>query len=562
MPLENNIKVESHVSIKDKIKVNIVQVDPYEWDTLNAHDDGDGTIWQKAPYDTDRAVSLGTADVSEFAEVDTSELDIDVAGTYPVYTRFKGLEATYNIEVKQVEITKIEVKGMTLDFFESDELVFDGECWVTYNNKRNPIKVDPTSVDFSEVQNGLCHVSVTYRDDFYGISATANYNIAVHLDPDDDTAVQNFKEVEGFDEWTSTYQYHYIENGLVKYKLWASRQNNVIKDEPVNKDYDCEIWTTEVGRYIDAVSISFDQWDSKQKSVSVLYSEDDGITWEPTDISSSNFVLQGLLPAGTHATKVKLSFGNASNQIGFRFGAVYTHLEDEPYHKLTIQGPSSVNVGETITLRAHDVAGDAITWSTYEGIVSLDTYTEVDEEGKTIYCCDVTGLEAGNECINAECEAGAYDEKDILVIGGGGGTTYTEDITFSDLYDADTSVNGTEIDIGSNEYAFIKFNKSEGSSDPKYYKNGSAVRTYAKNTIIMYLADGTDGSISNIKFTNPVSSSTDYTADVGSITWNRAAGTNEWINDSGENITEVTFTAGDSGQARFSKVEITYIINE
>jgi len=55
------------------------------------------------------------------------------------------------------------------------------------------------------------------------------------------------------------------------------------------------------------------------------------------------------LPEDVYAQKVRFRFDNASNQVGIRYGVLYTHLEDAPIHRVKIIGIGGVAADETVT---------------------------------------------------------------------------------------------------------------------------------------------------------------------------------------------------------------------
>ena len=119
----------------------------------------------------------------------------------------------------------------------------------------------------------------------------------------------------------------------------------------------------------------------------------------------------------------------------------------------------------------------------------------------------------------------------------------TESVTFSSLYSADTDINGTSINIGSS--ATVTFNKASGSTAPKYYKSGTAVRAYAKNTFVV----ASSSTISKITITYGTGGNTnEITANTG--TWDSP----NWTGSANS----VTFTiGGTSGNRRISGIEVT-----
>ena len=128
--------------------------------------------------------------------------------------------------------------------------------------------------------------------------------------------------------------------------------------------------------------------------------------------------------------------------------------------------------------------------------------------------------------------------------GGTTGGTKTVKVTFSSLYSADTDVNGKAIAIDGN--VSVTFNKSSGSSAPKYYKNGTAVRWYAKNNLVV----SSTKTITKITFTYGSSDGTNaITASPGTFT------SPNWTGSA----SSVTFTeGGSSGNRRIAAIEVTY----
>ena len=183
--------------------------------------------------------------------------------------------------------------------------------------------------------------------------------------------------------------------------------------------------------------------------------------------------------------------------------------------------------------------------------VSLEPYTE---EGH--FYCDVTGTGAGTATIRATCDDDTYAEKEILVTS----NTRITSVTFSDLYDQNTIVDGDEIDLDDNNIQ-IRFDKGSGGSAPQYYTNGFAVRLYAKSTLTVHSANENVKTINSIKFYQPSSSpgTNSMSSDVETLDW----GNREWGNTTGEDVTSVTLTeGGTSGNVRFTGIEVTYTTNE
>ena len=68
-----------------------------------------------------------------------------------------------------------------------------------------------------------------------------------------------------------------------------------------------------------------------------------------------------------------------------------------------------------------------------------------------------------------------------------------DSLTFSSLYKANTNVDGTPIEIANG--LTVTFNKASGSTAPQYYTSGSAIRLYAKGTMVF---NSTVGNITGI----------------------------------------------------------------
>ena len=121
-----------------------------------------------------------------------------------------------------------------------------------------------------------------------------------------------------------------------------------------------------------------------------------------------------------------------------------------------------------------------------------------------------------------------------------------ETITFSQLYSADETVNV----VSANNFT-LTFAKGSGSTAPKYYSNGSAVRMYNANTMTIVAAANT--TITGITFTFSGSSySLSGTFDVGTKSSDNSA----WSG----NATTIVYTCGSS-QTRIQSMTVTYTVS-
>ena len=109
-------------------------------------------------------------------------------------------------------------------------------------------------------------------------------------------------------------------------------------------------------------------------------------------------------------------------------------------------------------------------------------------------------------------------------------------------------LDGVTIEIDAN--VSIVFNKASGSTTPKYYTSGTAIRAYAGNTITV---SALSGSITAIAFTPGASDgSNEVTSDVGTCEYPIWSGSTD----------VVTFSlGGTSGNRRIRAVEVTYESN-
>ena len=126
-----------------------------------------------------------------------------------------------------------------------------------------------------------------------------------------------------------------------------------------------------------------------------------------------------------------------------------------------------------------------------------------------------------------------------------GAGSSTSSITFSDLYNANTVVDGTSISINDNTNTTVVFAQENGNYAPQYYANGTSVRCYPKNTMTI----SSSQAITNIVFTF---GSSDGSNTISVDEGNYSAGT--WTG----NENSVTFTiGGTSGNRRIAGMSVT-----
>ena len=126
------------------------------------------------------------------------------------------------------------------------------------------------------------------------------------------------------------------------------------------------------------------------------------------------------------------------------------------------------------------------------------------------------------------------------------GTTVSKDLTTG--YENGEEVTTVSID----ENVTVTFDKGNGSSTPKWYSTGSAVRVYAQNTMTVSV-NSSKITITGVEFTfGSDDSSNSITPDVGTFT------SPSW---SGE-TKEVVFTIGGTkGNRRIAGISVTYTVS-
>lgn len=117
-----------------------------------------------------------------------------------------------------------------------------------------------------------------------------------------------------------------------------------------------------------------------------------------------------------------------------------------------------------------------------------------------------------------------------------------DSVTFSNLYNANTVVDGTTIAAGDST---ITFNKRSGGTATQYYTNGTSVRWYGGGTLVVASATKTIEAI-DITYTR-----TDNSISASTGTWNSPSWTGS--------ASSVTFTqSGTNGHLRVSTIDIKY----
>lgn len=232
------------------------------------------------------------------------------------YETASGSDEPEAVIVKTLK--SIAVSDMTTIYEQGSEFSFDGKCTATYSVTKDgaaqadqTAKVEPTSVSTHDMnQLGTQTVTVTYTEG--EVTKTAEYTITIEEAP-----TYNFRKIEKFNEWTSSYAKHVVTYSDAEVTFAsACRQSGTITDQPVTKGGEVSLVLTD-GMNIATVKWVCTQWTTKAQTITLHYSKDGGVTYTSTGITSDNFTISSdNLPAGTNA--VKITFSSTSNQVGIK----------------------------------------------------------------------------------------------------------------------------------------------------------------------------------------------------------------------------------------------------
>ena len=159
-----------------------------------------------------------------------------------------------------------------------------------------------------------------------GASATVTFTQAKKVESTGEavTKTHDFTNIDGFSDWSSSYQEHVVEydEATVTFTK-ANKQTGTITDMPVTKGQDVTL-VAKNGATIQSAAFTCKQWTTKAQTITLYYSVDGGQTYASTGVTSSNFSIEvAELPVGTNA--IKIGFSSSSNQIGIQ-SAEITYL--------------------------------------------------------------------------------------------------------------------------------------------------------------------------------------------------------------------------------------------
>lgn len=149
--------------------------------------------------------------------------------------------------------------------------------------------------------------------------------------------------------WSSSYnkhshEYNTLENETVTVTIeGASKQGNTITDVPVTKGSDVSLVLDSEARFIKNITFHARQWTNKAQTMTLHTSNDSGVTYTNTEITSNNFRIRGTdFAVGTNA--IKVTFDSSANQVGcVDFVVTYDDIPTVEATSMTIT-PSSLSI--------------------------------------------------------------------------------------------------------------------------------------------------------------------------------------------------------------------------
>lgn len=211
---------------------------------------------------------------------------------------------------------------------------------------------------------------------------------------------------------------------------------------------------------------------------------------------------------------------------------------------------TTATLNGSLTLVNGALIGDVDEAGFYYKLTSAADYTQVTcaSVSTTNFSYDLTGLIKDSEYTfyaYAIYDGGAEITGEPATFTPTKSSGTTETLTFSTKYAADTELDGVTVS-GINISA--SFAKNTGSTAPKYYKSGTAVRWYGSNSMAVSAGGKTITAITiNYSQKNKA-----VTSDVKTYT-DESPGS--WVGSA----TSVTFTvASGAGQNRISSISVTY----
>lgn len=257
--------------------------------------------------------------------------------------------------------------------------------------------------------------------------------------------------------------------------------------------------------------------------VTITATPDDGYALTSLSVTdgSSN-------PVAVSENKFTMPTSNVT--VSATFAKLYTVTWSTPEHgTITVKnGSTTLSSGDTVP----EGATVTITTNPDDGY-KLATLKYNDGSDHDIKAAKTFTMPSNDVSISATFESGS-----------------SETMTFSDLYNKNTTLDGVTIN-GTN--FSVVFNKRDGGTATQYYTNGTAVRWYGGGTLVVSAKGGK--TITGITLSFGGTKGNAITAGTGSYTDGSANGTGTWSGSA----SSVTFTqAGTSGHDRISAITVTY----
>lgn len=232
--------------------------------------------------------------------------------------------------------------------------------------------------------------------------------------------------------------------------------------------------------------------------------------------------------AGSHSAVLTISGGGLSSSRTFNLSGTCCN----PYMVTLSRNGITETVGAcgTYTLPTAEDEADACDGWEFQGWVTSGTsFTEGQTSAPTFI----------TEVSSATTLYAVYGKTETT-----GGSSSTESVTFSDHYNANTSVEGNTLSIGA--HTTVTFTKKSGGTDTQYYTTGTAIRWYGGGTCVI-ASDA--GNITSIILTFGSSDgSNTITANTGTYS------NGSWTGSA----SSVTFTqGGSSGNRRIAGISVT-----
>ena len=282
-----------------------------------------------------------TCDGAELTKVTDSEYLLTIAQGVQNFTLTLTNTAGSNARVDDLEIAKPRAE-QTLTFAKTlydfvvgsaDVASFTGQ---TVSGAKTAVTYSSNNEEVATVDAATGAVTMTGATGTAVITATAvqtpEYKAAVAaytVKVSDPGATVTTKTVTytfgtdtevGFSSWNSSYTSRTAdyEDATVKFTS-ANKQSGTITNMPVTKGQPVEIIMKD-NRTLKSFKLTLEPWiykgAPKEQTVTLHTSVDGGSTYTETTTKSSDFALEGTLPAGTNA--IKFTFSSTSNQVGIQ----------------------------------------------------------------------------------------------------------------------------------------------------------------------------------------------------------------------------------------------------